>query len=199
MIKPTPTKTNFTLLNRALDLDDEEAWKALDENYRRYIYHLLHGLDVPMNDIEDFTQQIMVGLTLKLKQYDRTKGQFRSWLGKVVRNEVLMQYRKQKSRAQTLERYLKEVETKKSNDSSELEQRILKEWNKHLYSLALERIQTKTSVTSLRVMELTRQGCSTEEIALTIGIAETSVYNLRRIVKQHLTNEICELRRELEE
>jgi len=198
-MRDSTTNTSFTLLGRALDLGDEEAWMYLDKNYRRYIYHLLHGLDVSMNDIEDFTQQVMLGLTVKLKQYDRQKGQFRSWLSTVVRNEVLMSYRKQKSRTQTLEQYVNECETNKTNTPSELDQRILREWNHHLYTIALERIESKTSTTSLQVMELTRQGRTAEEISQTLGIAVTSVYNLRRIVKQHLTNEIRELRRELEE
>ena len=155
-------------------------------------------MSVPQSDIQELTQQIMVGLTVKLKQYDREKGKFRAWLHMVVRNEVLGNIRKQKSRSKTLERYTSDFIVHQDDKSSDLDTLILNEWDSYLFKKALERVRESTSASAIQIMELTMKGCSTDKIADTVGVATTTVYNLRRIVKQHMTLEIRKMIEELE-
>lgn len=47
----------YTLLERAVDLDDEVAWQELIAQYRRFIPYVLRGMGVP---VDDLPQQILV-------------------------------------------------------------------------------------------------------------------------------------------
>jgi hypothetical protein len=40
----------YTLLERAVDLDDEVAWQELIAQYRRFIPYVLRGMGVPVDD-----------------------------------------------------------------------------------------------------------------------------------------------------
>jgi len=199
MCKDDINQTRYTLLGRALELSDEEAWRELSSNYQSYIFHLLHRLDVNPSDIDDLAQQVMLGLTTKLRLYDRSKGKFRSWLSVVVKNEVMQAYRKQKSRSRTLERFTSEVEVNQESESSPFDDLIISEWERFIYNKAMVRAKENASEAAIKTMELTLEGKSAEEISSTLGIAVTTVYNLRLIVKQQLTRQIQMIRNELEE
>ena len=170
----------------------------IDANYRKFIYYMLHRMGVGHNDIEELTQQVMVTLTVKLKQYKRERGKFRSWLRVVVKNEVLGNLRKYKSQARTLERYSNEVEVHEEG-SSELDQIIVEEWERLLYTQAMERVKGQASQNAIKVFVLTREGLSVEEISEQVGVTVNSVYSLRKIVKQQLVQEVKNLKQELEE
>lgn len=47
----------YTLLERAVDLDDEVAWHELIAQYRRFIPYVQRGMSVP---VDDLPQQILV-------------------------------------------------------------------------------------------------------------------------------------------
>ena len=81
--------TRHTLLQRALYLSDGEAWSKLIEIYKPLIIHVLQQYNLQHHGIEDLSQRIFVKLTQKLETYDREKGRFRYWLGRIIKNEAL--------------------------------------------------------------------------------------------------------------
>jgi len=198
MCENLKNQTSYTLLDRALDLNDEDAWREMHEKYRKYIYFLLHRLEVAPSEVEEFAQQVMVGLMTKLKQYDRQKGKFRAWLSVVVRNEVLQSYRQQQSRSRMLERYANELEQASSGEGTDLDKVILTEWQQYIFDLAKERMRGHASASAIEVMDLTLAGYTVDEIVTKVGVAKGTVYNLRQIVKQLLSKQVQVVRRELE-
>jgi len=190
-------QTSYTLLERAIDLGDDSAWQALDEQYRQYIYYLLHRLGVAPDEIEEYTQLVMIGLTSKLKTYDHSKGKFRAWLHVVVRNEVIGNYRKAQARARLMERYT-QAQDGKDAATFELDALITEEWETYLINKALAQLKGMVSERTVQVFELTRGGSSVQEIAETLSITTDSVYTIRVRMKKLLVEEVRELRSQLE-
>ena len=62
----------YTLL--ALDLDDEVAWQELIAQYRRFIPYVLRGMGVPVDDVDDLPQQILVRHHAITRSRDRVIG-----------------------------------------------------------------------------------------------------------------------------
>lgn len=194
----TSGKTNHSLLRRALDLNDQEAWKKLDLYYRRFIYYILHQLRAKPSDIDDLTQQVMVLLMEKLSQYDPEKGQFRSWLKKVITNVTYASLRKEKSETEKLSAFSEEEVLRGDMHHTDMEAFIDAEWENYISTLALERIKKSFHGNAVRVFELGLEGHKTSEIAEITGLKESSVYTLRKRVKKSLLSEIRNLAAQLE-
>ena len=180
--------TRYTLLEKALNLNDEEAWAELHTLYRRFIYYILQEMGVQENDLDDLSQSVLMALTSELKKYDRSKGKFRNWLRQVVRTKVLMYFRKSTSDQARENRYYQErIATKETND---IEQFIEKEWQLYVSNIALERVKKSYSGHAVTVFELDLEGKSTAEIEALTGIQESTIYTLRQRVKKNLLIEI---------
>ena len=180
--------TRYTLLEKALNLNDEEAWAELHTLYRRFIYYILQEMGVQESDLDDLSQSVLMALTSELKKYDRSKGKFRNWLRQVVRTKVLMYFRKSTSDQARENRYYQErIATKETND---IEQFIEKEWQLYVSNIALERVKKSYSGHAVTVFELDLEGKSTAEIEALTGIQESTIYTLRQRVKKNLLVEI---------
>ena len=180
--------TRYTLLEKALNLNDEEAWAELHTLYRRFIYYILQEMGVQESDLDDLSQSVLMALTSELKKYDRSKGKFRNWLRQVVRTKVLMYFRKSTSDQARENRYYQErIATKETND---IEQFIEKEWQLYVSNIALERVKKSYSGHAVTVFELDLEGKSTAEIEALTGIQESTIYTLRQRVKKNLLIEI---------
>ncbi|WP_315850003.1 sigma factor [Rhodopirellula sallentina] len=59
-----------SLLARAHDRRDEQAWEEFVGYYQRFIFYVLKQLGVAASDIEDVTQQVLLSLTRELPSYD---------------------------------------------------------------------------------------------------------------------------------
>ena len=59
--------TRQSLLMRAKDPTDEEAWADFVKYYERFIYHLLHRMNLKADDFEDMVQ------------YDSEEGYYDFW------------------------------------------------------------------------------------------------------------------------
>lgn len=81
-------QTSYTLLQRACDLGDDQAWEEFVQHYRRFILYILHRMGVAERDVEDLSQQILVALTRDLPGYDSSRTRFRTWLSVVIRRGV---------------------------------------------------------------------------------------------------------------
>jgi RNA polymerase sigma factor (sigma-70 family) len=81
--------TSQTLLMRAKNPDDHQAWEDFVEFYRRFIYHILHKMSISLNDFDDLVQVVLLRLWESLKNYEKQDCKFRSWLSQVTRNTVL--------------------------------------------------------------------------------------------------------------
>ena len=90
-------QTRYSLLERAVDLEDQQAWEDLASHYRALIYRVAKDYRITDTDADDLVSEVMITLSQKISTYDRSKGKFRSWLGRIMQNQARMNLRKRKT------------------------------------------------------------------------------------------------------
>ncbi|VGO18534.1 RNA polymerase sigma factor [Pontiella sulfatireligans] len=190
--------TSYTLLHRALDLGDDEAWERLVEHYKRFIYYVLHGLNANPSDIDDLTQQVLVRVLNSLKRYDKSRGSFRTWLITIIRNTAVSQYQKNASEQRRIDRLEVEGGFGSGSQSPEIDAFIEKEWSTYIATEAMARVRSQSRSQAVEVFELALEGLCAAEIAEKTGLTLASVYSLKKKAKRLIYLEILELTAHLE-
>ena len=191
-----PYVTRKTLLMRACNPDDEDAWEDFVCYYKSFIQMVLNRLLFNPNEYEDLRQEILVKLWEKLKSYDSTKSKFRTWLSTVIRNKVLNFIRDRDKASKIL---APEGETLLYTASeNDLENHIQAEWETYAANLALERIKPLFSENAMQVFSLSLDNVSVNDIAEKLGISPDSVYKMKTRVVKRLQEEVKLIRSETE-
>ncbi|MCX7826458.1 MAG: sigma-70 family RNA polymerase sigma factor, partial [Verrucomicrobiae bacterium] len=89
-------KTRSSLLARLKDWRDNDSWQTFFDTYWSLIYGtaIKSGLTPP--EAEDVVQETVFTVVKRINEfhYDRAKGTFRGWLGKIIRSRIADQFRK---------------------------------------------------------------------------------------------------------
>jgi len=190
--------TRQSLLLRAKDPDDEAAWADFVKYYERFIYHLLHRMNVNLDDMDDMVQVVLVKVWKSLQDYEKQRAKFRTWLAKVVRNAVFDYYKAEQRRGNMIAANVLIDESSHASDGSDLELMIQKEWELYMTNFALERLRGIFSETAVQVFELSLEGKSVKKIAHQLDITVDSVYTLKNRVKARFIKEVNAIMREVE-
>ena len=190
--------TRHTLLQRATNLKDEEAWEELVNHYRHFNLCVLNQIGVPREDLDDLSQQILIALTQSLSSYDRERARFRVWLSSIIRNKANSYFRKQYSTRKCLNRMSDEHRIRDEISVPEIEQIVEKEWAAYIASQAMNRVRENFQGQAIEVFELGLDGHSAAHIAEKTKLTVASVYTLKKRVKKRLYLEIRQLASELE-
>ena len=184
--------TRQTLLLRARNRHDKDAWGEFTEVYRPFIYYVLKCMEVHQNDIDDLHQDILIRLWKKLPSYDPAKGKFRSWLSFVVRNIVLNSFQKNSTRLEKMAQLSKHYQNDPAAQN-EIDKMIEHEWKMHLSKLAMETIHSLFSGKAVEAFELSLQGLDNNSIAQQLGLSADSVKVLKSRVKSRYMAEVKRL------
>ncbi|WDE99025.1 sigma-70 family RNA polymerase sigma factor [Lentisphaera profundi] len=188
--------TRQTLLQRAKNPDDYQAWEEFVSYYKQFIQVLIYKLRFSGADTDDLTQMILLSLWKDLEKYDKEKASFRNWMGAVIRNTTMNYYRKQANQAKRdaseMNSYLD------STPQSELDLMIEKEWKSYICELAFKKMESLFSGNAIEVFELSMKGMTTDAIAEQLNLKKDSVYVLKNRVKKKFMEEVRALVSQLE-
>lgn len=190
--------TSHTLIQRAYDLGDEDAWSTLVRQYECFIFYILQRMNVAASDLPDVSQQVLMKLTRDLRNYDQQRSKFRNWLGHIVSQTALSYFRQQEREQVRIQKFGVIQESHETSLATEFENLVQKEWADFVVTQAVERLRSIFTGKAVEVFELGLQECSAEEIAKKTGLSVSSVYTLRKRVKKRLYIEIRALIKELE-
>jgi len=191
-------QTQYSLLQRAVDLKDNEAWEIVFDKYRHFIFGVLKHLGVPTNDIEDLAQQVLSALTQSLPNYDRNKAKFRVWLSTIIRNKTNSYFRKHYNRQRSLNQLTNENHVRAYVSVPEIEKIIEKKWAIYIANQAMYRVRKVFRGKAIEVFELNLHGYSASCIAKKTQLTVATVYTLKKRVKKRFYLEIRQLAFELE-
>jgi RNA polymerase sigma factor (sigma-70 family) len=188
-------KTRLTLIDRARDPNDGQAWDEFTDYYKSFIRMVLRQLKVPPDDLEDLSQTVLLKLwqSLPTMEMGRDGARFRTWLGTVIRNAVYD--------------HCRQVASRKRRDNNaavatvvppDLEDIIEREWRKHIIARVLERLNASFSGKAMDVFTMTLDGKSVDDIASTLELNKDSVYVLRNRVQSRFRKEARQVRSYLE-
>jgi RNA polymerase sigma-70 factor (ECF subfamily) len=188
-------QTRQTLILRARDTSDQQAWEEFHDYYEGFIRMVLMQLQAPIDDLEDLRQTILIKLwkSLSTMELGRNHARFRTWLGTVIRNTVYTHCSQNASR--------KRRETKAAVAevvAPDIEDVIESEWRKHIIALVIERLNASFSGKAMRVFTMTLDGRSVDDIASDLELTKDSVYVLRNRVQSRFRKEARQLRSYLE-
>lgn len=192
---PDKWLTKKTLLQRAQDPDDSQAWEDFVSYYEGFISIVLSRMGLSTTEQEDLSQEILLKLWKNLKSFelDAERAKFRTWLSTLIRNRTLDYFRKSKRQPK-----MKTLEDIDIISEPELDKIVKKEWERYLTGRAMENVKKLFSGAAIRAFELTLLGKEADEISQDLDIGKESVKTLKNRVKVRLIKEIELLRRELE-
>ena len=191
-------KTRHSLLLRACDPQDDEAWCEFEKHYHLFIFHILRHLEVPEDDRADLGQQILVMLTSDLPSYDRSRAKFRTWLSQVIRNRSRQYFRDSNRARKRINSYAEVNDDLFDYESPQIDEMIQREWETYVSTLAMKRVKKVFSPRAIEVFESSLDGRSSAQIAQDTGLTVSSVYTLKKRVKKSLILEIRKAVSELE-
>jgi RNA polymerase sigma factor (sigma-70 family) len=194
--------TSYTLLERAKNQNDNQAWDQLIANYRKYIYVVIRSMNVNSSDTDDILQQVLIELWKYLPKYENTSGEskFRFWLAKITRNQVISFIRREKAHLNKCDSAKREIQGHylSSIETPEIERIITQEWQLFLSNSAMEKVEVHFSATALKAFDLFRKGQNPTEIAEQLDVKTDSVYKYISRIKLKLIQEIEHLQKELD-
>ena len=188
--------TRESLLLRASDPDDHEAFEEFVNYYKNFITMVFSKLGVNNSQIDDLRQDLLLKLWRDIGKFDSTRenSNFRGWLSVVIRHEVYRFFRKSNRNPSD------ELPDNHINlsEESEVDKMIESEWKAYVTSLAVEKVKSAFDGNALKVFYLTLEGKNAAEIAEDLEMSENSVYVLRSRVKSRFQSENRQLRMFLE-
>ena len=202
--------TSTTLLANLAEREsgiDQAAWFRFFDLYQPVMVEFarLRGAG---DDAEDVVQEVLANLakTFQSGRYERAKGSFRAYLGKMLRNELINRFRRMQTRPQILD--MPQAGRARSSASPEcseprsqppevyapLSSDDVSDWNLARHRAVVEHVLTKTAISEQsrriyrRIME---SGDNCAKVAREMGIADATV----RQVKSRVSRMIAALAR----
>ena len=188
--------TSHTLLSRALDNKDPNAWEQFAERYQNYIFKLLINLGLK-NELEDVAQEIMLVLWKKLDTYDRERSKFRTWMASVVHFTAMNSIRKNSRKDKVFASYDADSLNNFPDEESFMAT-AEDEWKDFIVDKALENIQSEFRGRAIEVFKLSLLGTEAQEISEQLGLAIATIYSFKKRVKKRLMQEIYFLQKDME-
>ncbi len=192
--------TRNTLLQRAQNPKDEQAWEEFVSYYETFIFILLRQMNIPHQDCDDLTQAVLLKLWKKLATFDPARAKFRTWLSTLIRNTVINHWNSVSRSKNRVEKYGENaVEPPTGLPSTpEFDVMFQREWEAYITNLALKNIREHCSKNVMDVFELVMKEVPSSEIAQRLGLKRSTVSSMKGRVMERLVREVRRLRTELE-
>ena len=191
-------QTRQTLIERIRDQHNDLAWEEFVATYESYIYAIIRRMGISAEDSKDIHQDVILNIWKKLPEYRRNaNSRFRGWLSTVTSNAVRYFIRSSTNKTKKHNKY-EQILNDLDDSGTEIEKIADEEWELFIAEKALKNIESTFSGRGIEVFQMSLDGKNIKEIAETLNIEESSVYQLRARVKKSLTKEIARLKEELD-
>jgi RNA polymerase sigma-70 factor (ECF subfamily) len=198
-----PWVTRQTLIMRAKDQGDQDAWEDFVAYYEGFISLVLAKMGMRYEIIDDLKQNILVKIWKGLHHFepDSDRAKFRTWLNALIRNTTFTYLKSNKKHGKSVSiddedsSLMDELENQGPNKIDEM---IETEWAAYISNKAMDNIAPLFSERAIEVFHMIVDGKSIEEVSKIVGIKENSVYKLKNRVKSRLMEEVQQLLSEFE-
>jgi RNA polymerase sigma-70 factor (ECF subfamily) len=191
--------TSPSLLSRVRDPADAAAWREFDATYGEFVLRYCRRCGLQHSDAEDVRQMVMVRLSKALRQfqYDPRRGRFRSFLWRVVRNEINRYLGRPDSATRGVDTDgapLADTAGPERPDEPWEE-----EWTHHHLRLAMRRIRATHDPRSIAVFERLLAGDTVYQVAAAFTMSTDAVHKVRQRVRARLKELVAEQIRDEDE
>ena len=189
--------TRESLLTRIADATDRDAWAEFVQVYRPVIYRMARRRGFQDADAQDLTQRVLMSVAKAIGDWesDSNRARFRTWLSRVVRNQIFDIFRKQSvdnfvggtSLTSALQKHPQKVS----------DQEIDNEYRRAIFRQAASDIRHEFEDLTWTAFWLTAvDGVSVSTAAEQTNRKTASVYAARSRITKRLKQKIAELERE---
>lgn len=191
---PSVPETRLSLILRLPDKGDLEAWEQFLELYRPIVFRVARSRGLQSADAEELTQDVMMSVARSVQNWDpdRSKGRFRDWLFKIVRNWIIkyLTRRKHKILGTGDSGFPRFIEEHYVQDD-DLEQIIELEYQREVFRWAAKQVQQQVRPETWQAFWLTSMlGLSTEEVAAKLNLSTGAVHIARSRVRGRLRERV---------
>jgi RNA polymerase sigma factor (sigma-70 family) len=192
--------TRPSLLARIKNTGDRQAWSEFVDVYAPMIYGFALKQGLQDADAADLTQEVLgaVARSAARFDYDPSRGRFRGWLFRMVRNELcdfgVARRRHPPGSGDTDMKRVLEAQPAPSADEVATWE---KEYERQLFALACEQVRRDFQESTWQAFWLTAiQGKSGKVVAGVLGMTTAAVYLAKRRVMERVRQQIDYLRTE---
>lgn len=186
-------ETRTTLLERLHDPTDTAAWERFHAIYFDLIVRYARNAGLSLFDAEDVAQAVLVGFfkAVRTFRYDRTKGRFRSYLGRCSSNAIS----RFRGCPEVARAALDDLDTPDSGFDKPgdhgADAAWEREWVAFHYRRALEAVRERCSPTSMEVLDAHTRGLSAAQIAQAHAMSEDAVQKTVQRMRARLAEQIA--------
>lgn len=177
--------------------EDEAEWARFVELYGPAIgkFVRLLGSDIPEADVDDMVQETLVKLValLRDKAFDPQRAKFSTWLGAIIRRQMVDRMRRRQARK--LDSHVQLDDEIPAAADSDPAAKLDVVWRLARHQTAVRQVFTKSalSLQSQRIyLMATADGLSPKEIARRLGLKENVVRSIRSRVAKMIEAVECQ-------
>ncbi|MBI1851487.1 MAG: sigma-70 family RNA polymerase sigma factor [Planctomycetes bacterium] len=186
----TPNRnTRSSLLLRLRSRGDDRAWREFDASYRDLILRYCRRRGLQVADAEDVRQDVLSKLSRALPnfEYDRSKGRFRDYLGRVVANAI--HSRRAGERGVAPSTTVDDAADVADPDDA-LSAAWEEEWVQCHFRRALQSLRASTEEKTLAIFEAILAGESYAAVAARFGTSEAAARKIKERLRDRLREEV---------
>ena len=178
--------TRPSLLLRVRDVRDQEAWRELEAAYGELILLYCRRRGLKAADCEDVRQLVWMNLARCLRnfEYDPTRGRFRDYLGRVVRNAISRHFARPSPASRTLDTGM--LATLPDGDSGSADPAWEEEWVNQHYRRALAKIECAFEPRSVEVFRRLAAGDSVAQVAGDFAMSTPAIHKVKHRIKKRM-------------
>lgn len=177
--------TQPSLLCRVKDPTDHLAWSEFNRRYGELIVRYCRSRGLSLADAQDVRQIVLMSLARAMVNFEYlpTRGRFRSYLGRVVRNAIARYRRCPGPPEIALE---SDVLAFLAVDDSEADEQWSQEWVGHHLRRAMRTLRGTHNPRSLEVFERLLAGRSVDDVGEELGMKSEAVRKIKQRVRARL-------------
>ena len=194
--------TRYTLLQRLQSSNNEKNWDEFVTYYKPYIFVIIKGFNVGIQDSEELMQDVLVKIWKNISKFDPEKHQcrFRTWLSTMIRNTVFNFFKSKSSKnSQSNINYDDIIGRLELISDAEINLLAEKEWRNYIAKLAWENLKENFNDVTRNVFEESISAdIENSTLAEKYNVSESSVRVFKMRVRKAMHKEIIRLNNELE-
>lgn len=173
-----PETTSMTMLD-GVRHGNEQAWQRFFDTYKTLVYMRGKSLNFSEADIEDLLMRVMKAFFDPQKKftYDASKGRFRNYFSRVVRNAATDMYRsKRRHTAMSLDAGEKPIDLPDPNQDWDAQEE--REWRSLLFGKALAEVRANAPLERFQCWHSCRiNNVNARIVAREQGLSLATIYN----------------------
>lgn len=186
--------TQLTLIARLQDPKDEQAWQRFESRYRGLVVRFAMRQGLQATDAEDVAQAVFASLLRAMPAFrlDPKKGRFRSYLFRVVRNEISRVRAKDARPTGTasalpiVEGVVSGGDAGRDSGIDPSEQAFEEEWINHHFRIAMAEIRRTFAPESVAMFERLMRGEPVESIATDCQTTAQAVHKVKQRIRDKM-------------